>query len=337
MYKLQLIRKYLFKRRIAWVALVAVMLCTAMVLVVVSVMGGWLRAFEESFHGMTGDVVITANSLGGFPNYQEMIDGIKKLPDATGAVPVIRTWALMNLGDQGQQAVQVLGYPPDIGSVNEWPSSLHLKIEDRRKDLEKSLAQPDLTDDQRAHLQNDLKELPFGLHPEEDYGPERHGLNPRDRPGLIVSSSVVGLGRNKGGDEDSRNLMYHFPVALTLVPVKGGESITPESVQPVPFWIVDDAKSRVWQLDNNNVYISFDEAQKDLGMAGTNGVTSGWCQTPSAANTGTNVQSTALANNRHGSGCNYAFADGHVKWLLAQNTYGNGVPTTPSNYTFAIS
>ena len=51
MYKLQLIRKYLIKRRIAWVALVAVTLCTFMVLVVVSVMGGWLRTFENSFHG----------------------------------------------------------------------------------------------------------------------------------------------------------------------------------------------------------------------------------------------------------------------------------------------
>ena len=58
MYKLLLIRKYLLKRRIAWVALVAVMLCTAMVLVVISVMGGWLEMFKNSFRGMTSDVVV---------------------------------------------------------------------------------------------------------------------------------------------------------------------------------------------------------------------------------------------------------------------------------------
>ena len=58
MYKLHLIIKYLLKRRIAWVSLLAVMMCTAMVLVVISVMGGWLRMFRESFHGITGDVVI---------------------------------------------------------------------------------------------------------------------------------------------------------------------------------------------------------------------------------------------------------------------------------------
>ena len=39
--------KYLRKRRIAWVSLIAVMLCTTMVLVVISVMGGWLRMFKR--------------------------------------------------------------------------------------------------------------------------------------------------------------------------------------------------------------------------------------------------------------------------------------------------
>ena len=57
MYKLHLILKYLRKRRIAWVSLIAVMLCTAMVLIVISVMGGWLRMFRASFHGLSGDVI----------------------------------------------------------------------------------------------------------------------------------------------------------------------------------------------------------------------------------------------------------------------------------------
>ena len=48
MYKLHLILKYLRKRRIAWVSLMAVCLCTTMVLVVFSVMGGWLRMFRTS-------------------------------------------------------------------------------------------------------------------------------------------------------------------------------------------------------------------------------------------------------------------------------------------------
>ncbi|MDB5332062.1 MAG: hypothetical protein JWP03_3213, partial [Phycisphaerales bacterium] len=73
MYKLHLILKYLLKRRIAWVSLLAVMLCTTMVLVVISVMGGWLNMFKNSFHGLSGDLIVKSNSLTGFAYYQEMI------------------------------------------------------------------------------------------------------------------------------------------------------------------------------------------------------------------------------------------------------------------------
>ena len=61
-----LVLKYLRKRRIAWVSLIAVMLCTTMVLVVISIMGGWLRMFKESFHGLGGDLIVQSHSLTGY-------------------------------------------------------------------------------------------------------------------------------------------------------------------------------------------------------------------------------------------------------------------------------
>ena len=104
MYKLHLILKYLRKRRIAWVSLIAVMLCTAMVLVVISVMGGWLRMFEENFHGLTGDVVISAKTLRGFGYYERMIAEVEKLPEVAAAVPVIQTYGLINIGKRRPKA-----------------------------------------------------------------------------------------------------------------------------------------------------------------------------------------------------------------------------------------
>src|SRR4051794_8485297 len=109
MYKLLLILKYLRKRRIAWVSLVAVMLCTAMVLVVISVMGGWLRMFRASFHGLSGDVIV-AGKLAGFPYYQEMIDQITKLPEVDAAMPTIRTYGLINIDNQIREGVQVIAF-----------------------------------------------------------------------------------------------------------------------------------------------------------------------------------------------------------------------------------
>src|SRR5215203_1778022 len=125
MYKLHLVLKYLRKRRIAWVALVAVMLCTLMVIVVISVMGGWLRMFEQSFHGLTGDIVVDANSLTGFGHYQEMIDRIEKLESVEAAVPTIRTFALINIFNRKSAGVQVMGFPIEkVGRVNRFPKSL---------------------------------------------------------------------------------------------------------------------------------------------------------------------------------------------------------------------
>src|SRR3954462_10458916 len=96
MYKLHLILKYLRKRRIAWVSLIAVMLCTAMVLVVISVMGGWMRMFNESFHSISGDGIVHGRSDTGFPDYQLMIDQMKNLPEVKQAVPVARAVRIAN-------------------------------------------------------------------------------------------------------------------------------------------------------------------------------------------------------------------------------------------------
>src|SRR4051795_3580561 len=109
-YKLHLILKYLRKRRIAWVSLVAVMLCTAMVLVVISVMSGWLRMFRASFHGITGDVIVSRKSVAGFPYYEEMIQQIQRLPGVTGAAPTLHTFGLVNIYGQLVDGVQVFGY-----------------------------------------------------------------------------------------------------------------------------------------------------------------------------------------------------------------------------------
>ncbi len=128
MYKLHLILKYLRRRRIAWVSLIAVMLCTAMVLVVISVMGGWLRMFRASFQGLSGDVVVRAESRAGFPYYEQMIAEMQKRPEIVAAVPLIETWGLINIDNQIRQAVRVVGLPlGDIGSVNGFWDSLYLK------------------------------------------------------------------------------------------------------------------------------------------------------------------------------------------------------------------
>ena len=157
MYKTLLILRYLRKRRIAWVSLIAVTLCTALMLVVISVMGGWLRMFRLSFHGLSGDVLVQSTSMSGFPNYDEMVQAIEALP-AVGvgnAVPVIKTFGLINLNNRITEGVQVLGYPVDkIGNVNEWPQSLYRQHVAREEAVEKLAdTKLKLTAEEKAYYQ----------------------------------------------------------------------------------------------------------------------------------------------------------------------------------------
>jgi lipoprotein-releasing system permease protein len=267
MYKLHLIKKYLLKRRIAWVSLLAVMLCTAMVLVVISVMGGWLRMFKSSFRGMNGDVVVDSRSLVGFPYYQEMIEKIEKLPEVKAAVPVINSGGLINIGNRIRDMVQVTGIQIDqIDQVNDFGQSLDRQYEQRKKDLLEEADKPGLTDAQRQKLRTEAeKPTPnFNLLPwvnyQEKAGPK--AMNPRNRPGMIVSDILVGIKRG----ETSPDIMYELPTTLTLVPVIPGEQVRAEDAVTDAFWIVDDSHSRIWQMDYNKVYVPFDVLQRDLHM-----------------------------------------------------------------------
>jgi lipoprotein-releasing system permease protein len=253
LYKLHLILKYLRKRRIAWVSLIAVMLCTTMVLVVISVMGGWLRMFRESFHGLGGDVMITSRSLTGFANYQRYVEEVQKLPSVEAAVPIIRTVGLIKFNNGSPDMVQVLGYPIDqIGRVNNFQQSLHRQYEEP-KEQGKQPPPPS-----------------FGLVPEipyEEIAP-RGMKNPRQHPGMIVGAGVVGIGKNKDGVIDRPPGLLEAFARLEVMGFSGEEVSSLEGAKPTPnyYWIVDDSRTQIWQLDSKTVYVPFDVLQTDLNM-----------------------------------------------------------------------
>lgn len=87
MYKLLLCLRYLLRRPLAYVAALAVMLCTAMVLLSVSVFDGFLRNVERAAKGLFGDVIVDSVSLSGIGRYDEFISRL------TGDFYVEAPWA----------------------------------------------------------------------------------------------------------------------------------------------------------------------------------------------------------------------------------------------------
>ncbi len=254
MYKLHLILKYLRKRRIAWVSLVAVMLCTTMVLVVISVMGGWLRMFREQFHSLSGDVIIRGRSqLVGFPHYERMIQRIlREVPEAVAAAPVITTFGLVSINGTDPRGVQVVGYPPNIGQVNGFVRSLHLR--------------------------SDRQELSFALWPDRQYPTSLPGsleeIDPSQWPGMIVGSGVIGLRKDRNGAIHRPDWLYSSYIDLTVLPIpEGGAALANPLTgsERAVFWLVDDSRTKVYIVDSSNVYVSFDVLQDLLRMRGGSG------------------------------------------------------------------
>ncbi len=172
MYKLLLILKYLRKRRLAWWSVLAVALCVTMVLVVMSIMGGWIEMFQESFHGLNGDITIRGTKFQGMPYYQEIIGRMKaEMPELKDAAPVVSAYGVVAVGvipgrPQLEKGIEVLGYPPNIGNVNAFMESLN-----RMKDQ---------------------KKLTFSLWPDVDYEPPPGYKSPR--PVKSWSGMIVGQG-----------------------------------------------------------------------------------------------------------------------------------------------
>jgi len=101
MYKLFLSLRYLRRRRIAFFAIAAVTLCVAMVLIVVSVLGGFLDMIQERSRGLLGDLILDNQSLQGFAWYEEFIDQLKReMPgEVVAATPVIFNYGILRFPD----------------------------------------------------------------------------------------------------------------------------------------------------------------------------------------------------------------------------------------------
>ncbi len=111
MYKLFICLRYLRSRVIAYFAVLGVALCVAMVLIVISVMNGFLDKIEGAAKGLFGDIVIESTTLSGFGYYDEFTEELKNsVPEVEAASPFIFTYGLLRIpGTDHNQDVQIAG------------------------------------------------------------------------------------------------------------------------------------------------------------------------------------------------------------------------------------
>ena len=132
MYQTLLTSRYLTSRVIPLIAVAAVALCVALVIVVVSVMTGFLDMVQSSGKTLMGDVIIS-NGISGIPHYEKLVNRLEKNEQVLAATPIVDGWGLLrmpypNSNVKQSETVQVWGIEPKtFAKVTDYKNSLQWK------------------------------------------------------------------------------------------------------------------------------------------------------------------------------------------------------------------
>ncbi len=119
-------------RVIPLIAIAAVGLCVALVIVVVSVMTGFLNMVQSAGKTLMGDVIITYG-VSGIPHYETLVDKLEEDPSIIGATPIVDGWGLLRMpypdtDAKQSETVQVWGVEPEsFAKVTGFNDSLQWK------------------------------------------------------------------------------------------------------------------------------------------------------------------------------------------------------------------
>jgi lipoprotein-releasing system permease protein len=131
-YQTLLTTRYLTSRVIPLIAVAAVALCVALVIVVVSVMTGFLDMVQSAGRTLMGDVIVSYG-IAGIPHYEELQNQLEDNPNILGATPIVDGWGLLRMPYPDTKAkqsetVQVWGIDPEsFARVTDFDSSLQWK------------------------------------------------------------------------------------------------------------------------------------------------------------------------------------------------------------------
>jgi hypothetical protein len=234
MYKIILSFRYLIKRRISYLAFLAVTLCVFIVVVVMTVIAGLVRDFKDNNHKWVGDCIVGTESLVGFPYYEDFIKRIEGADFIEGVSAVVKSYALVKNRDlEESSGVEIMGIDPVKHSrVTNFGETLYHRKNDAAKAFE-PVYNPNLTGCVvgigRWLVRDDKGKYSYETHPSE--------------AALLVSC---------------------FPLTAKGALAKAGTDL----VNTKTFYYSDTSHSGLVWVDSSYIYLPFEEAQLLCGMAG---------------------------------------------------------------------
>lgn len=279
----------------------AVCLCVAMVLIVVSVMGGFLQMVKDRSRGMLGDLIVENGTLQGLPYYDEFIGELnKQMPDEIHQVtPVIITYGVLRYpSDQITKPVQIVGIKLDeTYEVNDfrkglfyekyYPGTTTLAAQkepafgsdgkggfilppEMEAAYQRWYAQATSSERAKAPVDQRLDYDRPGyfrpIPPELAAGDASPAWLEPELPGVIIGTDLCAQ-RTETGDY-RRYYWRGTKVSLTFVPFSPtGAPVTASGMPSKLFRYVDDARTGIYDIDSMSVYIDFDLLQNTVDMA----------------------------------------------------------------------
>ncbi|MBI4717526.1 MAG: ABC transporter permease [Planctomycetes bacterium] len=302
MYKWFLAWRYLHTKLIAFFGIASVMLCVAMVLVVMSVMGGFLDTIRARSRGLHSEIVLEAGSLQGFPYYEEFARyASAQLPQVVRlTTPVVYSYGILRvpattetkpvrvLGIRLGEYVQVNDFRKGLYYERFYPGTTHLAPQplpvggfDENgagrlpPDLEAANARWRESESDREAVEEYLRN-PFEKAPRPYVTPAvpgdrvfavdvggPHYAEPENY-GVIVGCDVL-FERRADGNFD-RHLCRGADLALTLMPLSQAGNPTGEPPVKLPLRYADDSRSGIYEIDSLCVYVDADMLQHQLAM-----------------------------------------------------------------------
>jgi lipoprotein-releasing system permease protein len=227
MYKIILAVRYLVRRPIAYLAVLAVALCVFIVVVVMTVLTGLVIDFKQKNHRFVGDCVVGTESLVGFAYYEDFVKRLQEADFVESTSVVIRSYALISpVGGERNIGVEIMGIDPRA----------HIKATGWGETLYYNRAAP-------------WKAF------EQSYEP--------NVPGCVVGIDLLLMRDAKGGYVHGATVS-EIPLAVTCFPLtaKGALALAGTGlVRTKTFCVSDTAHSGLARVDTSIIYVPFEQAQ----------------------------------------------------------------------------
>ncbi len=267
MYQALLTRKYLTSKVMPLLASLAVLLCTAMVLVTWSVMGGFLKTLVNSGRILVGDVAIAWPNTG-FAHYDDLVRRLEADPTIAAASPLIESFGLIGLPDGRTETVIVKGIDgPSFNKVTSIDDYLWWKPITVPLDKDRKKEDPRLRDgikDELGRMHDAGKTLTKEALAAAVLGIEVSGFNYREPEGFY-NPMVRTI---KGADGQVQTLDMWLPrsgtVTLSLLPLdQKGRAVEMVTLK-VP--VANEFKTGLYEVDRRTVLVRLDALQKSMKM-----------------------------------------------------------------------